>query len=123
MREIDGLIERLRKATGPDRELDRLIALETDRIDSRYTASIDAALTLVPEAHGGAGLWWELNSTGGSHGSGKSFYIARTAVYRDGAEAMERFTGIGSTPAIALCIAALEARQVQGTKEQFLNAS
>lgn len=69
---LSGLIDRLEKATGPDRALDAAIAVavgseyaqrEYVHIESRsyeiheeiakhYTASIDAALTLVPEGYG-----------------------------------------------------------------------
>ena len=77
------LIERLEKATGPDRELDALIwyavverpaageKIDRDMVNRwpTYTASIDAALTLVPEGmrrrtvvmedgKSGVQLWW-----------------------------------------------------------------
>lgn len=60
MTKFSTLIERLEKATGPDRELDRGIgeAIDAKMADSgdviglgyaRFTESIDAALALVPE--------------------------------------------------------------------------
>lgn len=98
------LIEKLEKATGPDRKLDSaivdfLVGMPRTAIggDARYTSSIDAALTLVPE---GARVWLELNTAdfkphgawvGGDYSHRKNY--SRTA-----------------TPAIALCIAALRAR-------------
>ena len=89
--EIEALIERLEKATGPDRELDRAIAVAVGRapwdgerewrwecgawfhpdhptrICLHFTRSADAALTLVP---GDArvrelGQWWDVNAPGG----------------------------------------------------------
>jgi hypothetical protein len=77
----DDLIARLEAATGPDRELDAVIALavgldigrsRAHSQDSRvpaYTASIGAALTLVPngmrrrtvvyeDGRAGVQLWW-----------------------------------------------------------------
>lgn len=106
---MQDLIERLEKVVAPDRELDRLIWDATNgrggvdewtvgQIDApAYTASIDAALTLVPD-----GLNYVLKArnpgaksearVGGLQGG---FYI------KDGEH---------SCPAIALCIAALKAR-------------
>lgn len=100
---LQDLIERLEKATGPDRDLDfamfeafveRVLCATCGYLDRPYyTSSIDAALTLVPERMG-----WQVNA---SH-NGESFYAFA-------------FVGRGSyeeaaTPAIALCIAALKAR-------------
>lgn len=97
------LIERLEKATGPDRELDNLIwfwlgqPLPDDCADcpARYTASLDAALTLVPESC--------------SWACGYSRLVPHNAkVYVEGTGA---FIGeCDSNRAIALCIAALRAR-------------
>ena len=56
-----------------------------------YTASLDAALMLVPE-----GMMWDVES--------------RNAAFVGFASAPVRQFVIGSTPAIALCIAALRAR-------------
>lgn len=67
---------------------------DTFRQHAGYTTSLDAALTLVPE-----GLCWEVESgpkTGG------------VAVVGTVHGPME---GIGPTPVLALCIAALRARQ------------
>lgn len=110
---LDELIARLEAATGPSRELDfwcwwwgkashdgELPDADyvTANIKSdpgpRYTASIDAALTLVPEGWewcaygaGGADVWWPE----GLHAQ-KMTYAA--------------------SPAVALCIAAIRARAV-----------
>lgn len=107
------LIERLEKASGPDRELDRDIArasgwFERDGIwyqpidgfdypnayVPKYSASLDASLALVPE-----GWEWALYFEGGK--------------YR--AEAGDPLLAIGAeadSPALALCIAFLQARDV-----------
>jgi hypothetical protein len=64
------LAERCEAATGPDREIDTLIGYAVDLPTEdaqlpRYTASLDAALTLVPEGWTFANLsqsdrkgWW-----------------------------------------------------------------
>jgi hypothetical protein len=130
------LIERLEKARGPDRHLDAAIALHVgapkaffesvgvsfddgtvdgpDCFDDaiwgggghsyealRYTASIDAALTLVPAG-------WGFKADCGL-GYGNSFtvgHVGQNKLY----DQPEGF-GAGNTPAIALCIAALRARE------------
>jgi hypothetical protein len=112
---IEELIARLEAADGPSRELEFRIA--RDVLDGepfghaaglpdelmlaqaqfgcwpRYTSSIDAALSLVPEGH-----FWGLYSSGMA-------YVKPDA---DGVQ--ERHLSDGVTPAIALCIAALKAR-------------
>lgn len=108
---MNDLIERLEKATGPDREIDLAIYRaefphpavglpkrnqdEYDRARGpRYTSSIDAALTLVPE-----GCKWEASS-----------YPKNGAAWVGPFKApVQQFT-VAATPAIALCIAALKAR-------------
>ena len=116
--EIAELIERLEKATGPDRKLDDDIAIshgwtfEKMKRDARpywrepgqtewfarsrsgppaYTSSIDAALTLVPE-----GMDWSISSYGGTFiHPGNDAPVIR---------------GEGRTPVLTLCVAALRAR-------------
>jgi hypothetical protein len=95
------LAERCEAATGPDRELDAEIAqvvgaqpvmiCDTGNvlIYQSFTASLDAAMTLVPE-----GRRWLLQTL-------------MTGKYR--AEADWNGSGQGSTPALALCAAALRA--------------
>lgn len=144
----DDLIERLEMATGPDRRLDFAIhnhlfppdpVRVTDvklppgfgddalshAMDDRpsYTASIDAALTLVPEgfmaALAGPWVWsteteragqpiWEAAVTD----EGSSFEESNISDLTDFA-----ISGQGSTPAIALCIAALKARTTNPSPE------
>lgn len=104
MSDIDALIERLEKATGPDREIDAMILVveeprifdllpywtpeERENIVPRYTESIDAAVALVervlPEKA------WAVN------GNGRAYITEMCA---------------GATPAIALCVALLVARK------------
>lgn len=120
------LLEHLEQAEGPSRELDARIWAEIDdrdvRVDEqgrmlgrsrtpphdecvlldkrfggpRYTESIDAALTLVPE-----GKWWVLNS-----GVSTPHKLSRAFV----GLGEHQTDGLGRKPAIALCIAALKAR-------------
>jgi hypothetical protein len=107
------LAERCEQAAGPDRELDcHIHALiegrnirperwsETVRLHDhavpRYTASLDAAVTLVPEGH----EWLRKNE------------ICMT-VYRaptDPKEWARHIDARGATPTLALCAAALRAR-------------
>jgi len=98
------LIRRLEAATGPDREIDADIGRVFGRLKPpyphdagfeylRYTESLDAALTLVPED-----CRWELGVYPMLGFCG--------AVWTD---VLHR--GFGRTPAIALLIAALRARE------------
>jgi len=123
---LSALIESLTAATGPDRELDRDIALavfpflrdlppsdcggwihpEYGKIapPSHYTGSLDAALTLLP-----LGYVWEC-------GFGR--FVPHCAVVRSMAGAHDGWTAVcNSTRAIALCIAALRARSALGQGE------
>ena len=110
------LIEKLERADGPSRELDASIQRAfagspsdhwfadhkgvwvSDDSAPRYTASIDAALTLVPEG----ALWsaeaWDTNGVYPAH--------VRASAWVLGAP-----RGYAATPAIALCIAALKAKE------------
>jgi hypothetical protein len=115
--ELLELAERCEAATGPDRELDAEIASTlgwanvgpgnrggrcgrspegTWKTVPRYTASLDAAMTLVPE-----GWDWELEFIGGT--SVANMLLARGT-----------FNGAAQTPALALCAAALRAAQEMG---------
>ena len=102
------LLSRLSAATGPSRELDAEIALASGwhQIKTRwenpygqfaelprYTESIDAALTLVPE-----GCTWEITT-----GFEARVWPNKTAWPSCG--------GAESTPAIALVIACLKAKE------------
>ena len=110
------LIERLEAAENGSRELDQLIArnigagaaLYSDNsgIDRAldYTTSLDAALTLVPKGMT-FGMGWDTEIAGpyaftGKTGEERKGYYART-------------------PALALCIAALKARQTQEASGQI----
>lgn len=137
------LIERLERAEAPSRELDAEIAalvhVDADGLDfeafpepsgkvtiyfpskvkqayaaHRYTASIDAALTLVPEgwriagfAEYGHGMKWKGRIYCALVPSDLS-HLPRT--YAAHSAAAVRFDH-PATPAIALCIAALKAKE------------
>lgn len=76
----------------------------------RYTESIDAALTLVPESDaGGRKLWIRLNQFAGSHGSGKECWHAELFGIEN--EQAIKYWGMHPIAAIALCIACLKARE------------
>lgn len=122
------LAERCETATGPDRELDGAIyiavlipAERAGRIDQNggfvgwwpkdgpyvgarevpaYTASLDAALTLVPE-----GWHWSADS--------RRFGYVRGRGPQDGAPDPEGWARGTATPALALCAAALRALAAQ----------
>ena len=145
MIDVDKLIERLEKATGPDRELDADIAraigwsqIEGDEVGHwdtwsipsvwvgtgqdrwlspdgqkfdfmphTFTASVDEALSLVPE-----GAVWHLMTDCGNLNRTKVGPQGnpRASIYR----ADERSLFIqadAATPALALCIACLRARE------------
>ena len=106
--ELQALIARLERATGPDRELDNAIwALLGQPLPDDpagwpplYTASLDAAMTLLPK-----GEDWAEWSIGFGFIGGQ----ARARIWI-GDELSDGQKNVGATPAIALCIAALKAR-------------
>lgn len=136
MNPLPDLISRLQAATGPDREIDRDIARlfdvlptvpfkgpstwdmhkgmywmigKKDTIDGpveekfgrtapNYTRYIDAAVTLVPKDK-----WWNVTS----------YPICATVGDADGTIPPDRYQVCASTPAIALCIAALRAGEAE----------
>lgn len=106
-RHMNELIEKLKAATGPDRALDWQIHLRDGLLGvgmygdhPPYTASLDAALTLVPDEPLSelTGKYdWQVECTNGGV----------TISARVGPEATLSFA---NTAALALCIAALKAR-------------
>ena len=115
------IIDKLERADGPDRELDcriwctlgpvpydhaiQVVPDHSQWVAPTYTASIDAAMTLVPEGWhtsnyhqgpSGGGHWWKLG------------YINDTMQHYVTAESR------AATPALALCIAAVRARSQGG---------
>lgn len=131
MKELTSLIEALRQATEGGRELDARILCAKQgyqfveyhpmlraefRVDGvghnvvayeneipRYTTSLDAALTLVPEGCYPTDLCW------GPAKESASAYLAWPAK-----PYAKQVSGHGATDALALCIAALRARQGGG---------
>jgi hypothetical protein len=103
---MDELIAKLETATGPSRDLDADICLATKRPSGivrapAYTASIDAALTLVPN-----NACWEI------HGDYKGGDQHSAIVWQETAPSYWtiKTESDAASPAIALCIAALRAR-------------
>ena len=99
------LAERCEKAQGPDRELDREIAEATKPdfwlVPPRYTASLDAALSLVPE-----GWAWAV------YGGAREEIVATAYCVPNGGRLPwpDWVTDIcAATPALALCAATLRA--------------
>ncbi len=124
------LAERCEQVSGPDRELDRQVALATGwaimKVQGddwlmpptgrpvgdprRYTASLDAALTLVPEG------WGWLVSQPNAKALASGLLKMRTPVMGEvqyGCD--QRFAVAAAAPALALCAAALRARAHQET--------
>lgn len=95
------LAERVEKASGPAFVLDRAISDAMghgDQLVRPYSASLDAAMALVPE-----GLAFELTTTGFKPGAtvcGSSIFDTHEGAY-------------AATPTLALCAAALRARAQQ----------
>jgi hypothetical protein len=115
------LAERCEQALSADRELDCRIhcAIEglsfdaclavvpnlADWIALYYTASLDAAMTLVPEPLPG----WRRSRFELAHSSGDPAWFAKL-LYLGPPIKMIDAHGIAATPALALCAAALRAR-------------
>ena len=117
------LIARLEAATGPDRDLDRAIAKALGVMPlyelrgqiggswPDYTASIDTALTLVPaNALWGVKALWD---QGPDANGGPKAYRGSVDVYevRDGLFWKDNHLSLAPTPALAICIAALRAKE------------
>lgn len=116
MSDIESLIKRLELASGPDRALDldishygkQKFAHEGKGIGwpPHYTASIDAALTLVPEGYAIQGMEIWAQET--------HLTILETQKKNDGlywhTSGEGRWKANHAIPSIALCIAALRAR-------------
>ncbi len=113
---MDKLIAELEAATEGSRQLDfaiylalglpitnkanltsRMIAVHLENVSPRYTTSLDAALTLVPE-----GWRWEAADYGGGDQDGP-----RAELWHG----VHHYGAFGGTPVLAVCIAALRARQ------------
>lgn len=126
MSELLELAERCKKATGPDRELDAEIAKSLGWPNVRYysanggifskendemrpvpewTASIDAALTLVPEGWAVLLAFSEQRSVCDVHTNPL------------GQEGTWPAHSTAATPALALCAAALKARHHTGAED------
>jgi hypothetical protein len=128
------LAQRCEDAEGPDRELDTAVfahlrpdlriadKADLDRFPGDpirftngfllfkvplFTASLDAALTLVPE-----GMIWMLTNSGTDHPTAPDFTKA-TAIVGDWRDT-QLGLNVAATPALALCAAALKARAAQG---------
>ena len=115
------LLARLESADGPDRELDAMIQ---HRITSgvgcgaaqdappRYTASIDAALTLVPD--GCLSMVRTVWADAHAPTERPVGYASVDRYFKDDAGLFwkENFLALGETPALALAAAALKARGV-----------
>lgn len=113
---MSDLIERLQKAVGPDRELDISIYNFLNGTDLKedpwqdgsipgYTASVNAALTLRPDDANCYGFDLGPNEVMG--------YVSRNNV-ASGHWVKEGYHA--TSPAIALCIAALKARTTEPPK-------
>ena len=116
--ELLALAERCEAATGPDREIDHDVAVAVGaqarngsiNIAAYYTASIDAAMMLVPE-------WWAIERWQIWPGQPSALRIVETHLGDDG----QRWHGgkdrtlsaQATTPALAIAAAAIRARAAQ----------
>ena len=121
---LSALLAKLEAATGPSRELDAQIAVATGvsphrmlqsaltcGCSPRYTASLDAAMGLVPDGYG-----WSVSTPWRDKAKARACVADNARGYFD-AEAEMHYGGHDAeTPALALCIAALRAR-LAGQKE------
>ena len=109
MTNLSDLIAWIEAASGPDRAIDWAIHLR-DGLEGvgmygahpAYTTSIDAALTLVPEGYA-------YTIYGGDPNRKDSASLGR--IPNPGELMADDYVGEGATPALALCAAALKARQ------------
>jgi hypothetical protein len=104
------LADRCEKAMGPDRELDEAIlkagwATGNKRTDlgPRFTASLDAAMQLVPDGW----FWTAMNARDGKE---KPIVGQGLAIVASPDDLHAREPSEAATPALALCAAALRAR-------------
>jgi uncharacterized protein YmfQ (DUF2313 family) len=108
--DLDALIERVEAASAPDREIDLFIMRWVENIGGDasnaepYTASIDAAMTLLP----GPDWEWSLEVQVGHHVSRESECMIAIAKVGD---PMRGWESTAATTALALCAAALRARK------------
>lgn len=116
MSDIEDLIDKLQEATEPDWHLDAAIArLEpirerigdcADNEVPRYTSSLDAALTLVPDGW----EWLSSNRSPEPH-AGRAYIHNREMQFLGGGMARNpRYRGVETTaptPAIAMCLVGL----------------
>lgn len=114
---VDDLIARLEAATKPDATLDveildAILPRDYERIAPAYTTSIDAALMLVPEHIEFWTISFSRNKTGRQY-CHVTLEQSADSLGRDmqDDEPTEIEAINAATPAIALCIAALRARQ------------
>lgn len=115
--ELLALAERVEALTGPDRETDYRIAkwrsgakgshLKIEQVPPLYTASLDAAMTLVPEGclfH--VRTFWDGMET---RGYARVITYADDAEECDGKRYIDDYAEMAATPAQALTAAALYA--------------
>lgn len=132
--ELDQLINDLKGATAPSRELDKRIAITvgwkivndkaggnwqhpegyfvTPSAIPQFTLDINAATTLVPEEHRNWGLY-NVGYVDGIYQNGK----AVCDIQHDLSSGGIFWIGVGATPAIAVCIAAFKSIGNYPTRE------
>jgi hypothetical protein len=105
--EIKSLIERIEKSEGAAFALDKEIHLAihgmaaNGQIPPAYTAQIERALALLPE-----GAAWAVTNCKGGIPENADFSASSAAISVNGGE----YRANAATPALALCAAALKAR-------------
>ncbi len=115
MTDLNNLAERCEAATGPDRELDKDIGRYLASVGTfscwgcddplRFTASLDAAITLVPEDAECGPMPWYLNTN--------TFVGAEAEIFTADTDGPPQVRAEAATPALALAAAALKSRAMQ----------
>lgn len=111
--DLAALIQRVEAAEGPSRELDHAISMALSpcnammdaRACPRYTASLDAAASLVPD-----GAFWIVSRS--------SYETRRYVEIPTAAAVVGSIRSDAATPALALCAAALRARQAMEARDE-----
>ena len=115
MTDLNALADRIEAAERPSRKLDAEILAFTESLKAerdmrwpegappmRYTASLDAAMTLVPEDFD-----WRIGRTNGG-----------LTIFAEVGGVDSEFIRFGSTPALALCAGALRAQAIEARRAE-----
>lgn len=123
MTDLLDLAARCEAATGADKHLDKAIkdAVIGDGWVPKYTASLDAAMTLVPKGWGcGVSTISSADILRASHHTAQAFVAGPTKA--DGLPSSDYAHAEAASPALALCAAALKALAAAALKARHTQA-